>query len=108
MGGSGGTKGHALSLCQPLQLSEAVNCGLTGPAEGRAANLHAGDDDQDGVALRTRRARKKHSPGRKASAKASCGAEDGRSRRVRPPQWIESGQTRAYPMAPPAAIILTC
>src|ERR1700736_504239 len=60
MGGSRAAKRHALSLSQPLQPSEAVNCGLAGPAEGRAANLHAGDADQDGTALRPRRANGKN------------------------------------------------
>ena len=39
---------------------QAVNCGLASPAEGRAANLHASDADQDGAAPRPRRANGKN------------------------------------------------
>jgi hypothetical protein len=80
VGGSGAAQGHALSLSQPLQPSGAVNCGRAGPAEDRTADQRACDPDQNVPATRKARRWKRRYPGRGASAKASCGANDERPR----------------------------
>ena len=76
LGGGRPAEGHALPLSESPQAPDAFDLGFAGAAEDRPADLHAGDPDQDVRALSTRAKRwKRRWPGRKASSKASCGAE---------------------------------
>ena len=72
----GPPKGTLYHYPNPLQASDAVDRRVAGAAEDRPADLYAGHPDQNVRALSTRAKRwKRRWPGRKANAKASCGAD---------------------------------
>ena len=76
LGGRRSAEGDALPLSQSLQPSDAVDRCLAGAAEDRPADLRAGHPDQDVPAIRPGRSDgRRRWPGRKASAKATCGAD---------------------------------
>ena len=49
--GGRAAEGHALPLSEPLQSPDTVDCSFTRATEDRAADLHAGNPDQDVPAL---------------------------------------------------------